>query len=218
MGKAFTVSSIKMNKLAILIFVAGLALVEPHGFVQTPMSRTSIHRLPNQGGAQQPFWWDDSGVWCGNVQQNVNVSNCGRCGDTPGQSHAARGGRYDKGVITGTYNAGQQVDTVVQITANHRGQYWFDLCTTNNGESDGCFQRLNVISASRPLRGNNAVCTGGDHQNGLINARIQLPAGFRCTRCTLRWTYRTSYPPQPDACHNPGNAQTFRNCIDIRIN
>jgi len=206
-----------MNKLAVLVFVAGLALVEPHGFVLTPLARTSVHRLPNWGGAQQPFWWDDTGVWCGNVPQNVNVSTCGRCGDTPGNAHAARDGRYDKGIITGTYNAGQQVDTVVQMTGNHRGQFWFDLCTIDNGETDDCFVRLNVVSASMPLRGPDAVCSGTDRQIA-INVRIQLPANFRCTRCTLRWTYRTSYPPAPDACFDPNPAQTFRNCVDIRIN
>lgn len=97
-----------MSKLALLIvFVSGLALVEPHGSLQTPLARTRVQDLPNWGGAQQPFWWDSQGVWCGNQNQNTAVSNCGRCGDSPGQSHANRGGRYDKGIITGTYNAGQ---------------------------------------------------------------------------------------------------------------
>lgn len=76
--------------------------------MREPLARTSIqtqlHRFPQ---AQQPFWWDHTGVWCGNVQQNLQYSSCGRCGDAQGNSHAAQGGRYDKGVITGTYNAGQ---------------------------------------------------------------------------------------------------------------
>lgn len=57
-------------------------------------------------GAQQPFWWDDTGVICGNVQQNLQMSTCGRCGDAPGNTFANQGGRYDKGIITGTYTAG----------------------------------------------------------------------------------------------------------------
>jgi len=204
--------------IASVVFLAGVAFVEPHGFLETPLARTSVHRLPNWGGAQQPFWWDDTGVWCGNQQQNQQFSTCGRCGDAPGQSHAARGGRYDKGIITGTYNAGQQIDVNVRMTANHRGHFQFDLCTIDNGETDGCFQRLNIVSGSMPIRSGNMICSGGDHQNVDIRARLQLPAGFRCTRCTLRWTYRTSYPPAPDACFQPNNTQTFRNCADIRIN
>jgi hypothetical protein len=198
--------------------VAGLALVEPHGSMRTPLARTAVQTLPNHGGAQQPFWWDLHGVWCGNQQQNVNVTNCGRCGDAPGNSHAARGGRYDKAIITGTYTAGQQIDVVVDMNANHRGQMWWELCTINDGENDSCFQRLNIVRGDREVRGGNVMCSGFDHQNGLVGARIQLPANFRCTRCTLRWTYRTSYPPAPDACFNPNPAQTFRNCVDIRIN
>lgn len=97
-----------MKTLAVLIvFLAGAAFVEPHGSITTPLARTRIQDLPNWGGAQQPFWWDSQGVWCGNVAQDVNVSNCGRCGDAPANTHANRGGRYDKGIITGTYNAGQ---------------------------------------------------------------------------------------------------------------
>lgn len=95
-----------MNKEIILIFfAASLALVEPHGFLRVPLARTSIFRQPSFG-AQQPFWWDDTGVWCGNVQQDINFSSCGRCGDAAGNSHAAQGGRYDKGIVTATYNAG----------------------------------------------------------------------------------------------------------------
>lgn len=52
------------------------------------------------------FWWDHTGVWCGNVHQDLNNSQCGRCGDAPGNTHANQGGRYDKAIITATYQAG----------------------------------------------------------------------------------------------------------------
>jgi len=214
----YTAGSHKMNKLILLlVFIAGLALVEPHGYLLTPLARTSVHRLPNHGGAQQPFWWDDTGVICGNVQQDQNYSTCGRCGDAPGNTHANRGGRYDKGIITGTFNAGQQIDVVVRMTANHRGHFQFDLCTSET-ESNTCFQRLNIVSGSEPIRSGNMICSGALYQNTDIRARLQLPGGFRCNRCTLRWTYRTSYPPAPDSCWQPQNTQAFRNCADIRIN
>lgn len=95
-----------MKKLIVLlVFVALIALVESHGYVRVPLSRTSVFREPSLG-AQMPFWWDDSGVWCGNVQQDLQYSTCGRCGDAPGNTHADQGGRYDKGIITGRYTAG----------------------------------------------------------------------------------------------------------------
>lgn len=52
-----------IKAIVLLFFVASLAVVEPHGFLRVPLARTSVHRLPNWGGAQQPFWWDDTGVW-----------------------------------------------------------------------------------------------------------------------------------------------------------
>lgn len=92
--------------IALIVFVAALATVEPHGYVRSPLARTSIFR-DSSFGAQQPFWWDDTGVMCGGASQDTQYSTCGRCGDSLGNSHAAQGGRYDKGIITGTYTAGQ---------------------------------------------------------------------------------------------------------------
>lgn len=109
------------------------------------------------------------------------------------------------------------IDVVVDITANHRGHFEFELCPQAT-ETDHCFQRLNIVSGSQQIRNGNVMCSEPSQQIGRQTARIQLPAGVRCTRCTLRWTYRTAYPPAPDACFNPNPAQTFRNCVDIRIN
>ncbi|KAG4078171.1 hypothetical protein HA402_002223 [Bradysia odoriphaga] len=207
-----------MNKaILLLLVIVGLSSVEPHGYVRQPLARTSIFRNPSFG-AQMPFWWNDTGVMCGDVVQDAQFSRCGRCGDAFGETHANQGGTYDKGIITGTYTAGQIIDVEVDITANHRGFMQFELCPQVT-ETNTCFtHRLNFVSGDRPIRSGNMMCTGNDHQNGVIRARVQLPAGVRCTRCTLRWTYRTSYPPNPDACFNGGPAQTFRNCVDIRIN
>lgn len=108
MSYCASVEFIKMNKAILLIlFVAGLVQVEPHGYVLNPLSRTSIFRNRDTNGAVAPFWWNDTGVWCGNIQQDLQYSRCGRCGDEPGETHANQGGRYDKAIITGTYTAGQ---------------------------------------------------------------------------------------------------------------
>ncbi|KAJ6649664.1 hypothetical protein Bhyg_04902 [Pseudolycoriella hygida] len=196
---------------------ASLSCVEPHGFVQRPLSRTSIFRERDTNGAQVPFWWNDTGVWCGNVQQDLNYSQCGRCGDVFGETHANQGGRYDKAIITGTYNAGQVIDIRVEITANHRGFFTIELCP-NPVETDNCFSRLNIVGGSHEIRSGNMMCVGPTQVIGPVTARVQLPANVRCTRCSLRWTYRTAYPPAPDHCFNPNPAQTFRNCVDVRIN
>ncbi|KAG4079653.1 hypothetical protein HA402_010433 [Bradysia odoriphaga] len=207
-----------MNKAILLVLVlAGLSCVEPHGFVLNPLSRTSIFRERDRNGAQPPFWWNDTGVWCGNEQQDLQYSRCGRCGDIFGETHANQGGQFDKAIITGTYQAGQIIDMVVEITANHRGHFEIELCSQTT-ETNNCFQRLNIVGGSHEIRSGNMMCVGPAQVIGQIRARVQLPANVRCTRCTLRWTYRTSYPPAPDHCFNPNPAQTFRNCVDIRIN
>lgn len=95
-----------MNKfISLIVFVSVLSLVEPHGYLKRPLARTSIFREPNYN-TTMPYWWDDTGVWCGNVPQDLQYSTCGRCGDASRGTTANQGGIYDKGVITGTYAAG----------------------------------------------------------------------------------------------------------------
>lgn len=114
-----------MNKVILLIFfVACFALVKPHGYVRVPLSRTSIFREPSWG-AQMPFWWNDSGVMCGDVVQDLQYSRCGRCGDAQGQTHANQGGTYDKGIVTGTYTAGQVKLSALISFKNVSDPYYF---------------------------------------------------------------------------------------------
>lgn len=200
-----------MNKnILLVLFVAGLALVEPHGFLKSPLSRTSIFTNPRYG-ASMPFWWDHTGVWCGNVHQDFSYSTCGRCGDAEGNTLANQGGIYDKGIITATYRAGQvsayfnfhysgwysviitnyeqRITIEAQIDAAHAGFFMIELCPQET-ETDSCFQKLPILSGSMPLRNGN-ICV--DFEAQTISADVKLPRGVKCERCTLRWTYRTSY-------------------------
>lgn len=43
-------------------------------------------------------YWDNSAIWCGNVNQDLALSGCGRCGDVLGETHFQQGGEYDKGM------------------------------------------------------------------------------------------------------------------------
>ncbi len=62
----------KMGKFLLLILASALiGLVEPHGYLKSPMARSG------RSGNNQ-------GVWCGNVVQDLAISNCGRCGEAPG--------------------------------------------------------------------------------------------------------------------------------------
>lgn len=68
-----------------------------------------------------PFWWNDTGVMCGDEVQDMNYSRCGRCGDAFGQTHANQHGTYDKGIVTATYTAGQVSEHIL-------GKMVFGLC------------------------------------------------------------------------------------------
>jgi len=204
-----------------------VALARGHGYLKEPVARTSIQTRP-EFNTQQPYWWDNHGVWCGNVDQDTRYSTCGRCGDSPGQTSANQGGIYDKGVIVATYQSGSVFTIEAVFQAAHRGHFEVELCPQEQ-ETDNCFQKLQIRSASENVRDGNRVCIPYDNNApGPITAAVQLPAGVRCNRCTIRWTYRISYPnhcPQSpcdwstdaDCCDNPCPAQTFRNCADVRI-
>ena len=104
--------------------------------------------------------------------------------------------------------------------AAHHGYFEIELCAQQT-ETDGCFQKLPIVSATEEVRNGDRVCVPYDNNapaNG-ISAQVWLPAGVTCERCTVRWTYRTSYPGRPgwDSCDNPTPTQTFRNCADVRI-
>ncbi len=110
----------------------------------------------------------------------------------------------------------QNIRVDVEFGAMHFGYVEFDLCP-QEAETNGCFQSLILTGGSHRLRNNRQMCVPLD---GTTTRReftnVQLPAGVRCARCTLRWTYRTSYPGPAnwDPCFDARPlAQTFRGNI-----
>jgi len=204
--------------LAVLL---GVAFVEPHGHMIDPRSRQNLFQDPQF--PDQPPNWNPQSVWCDNIPQSMTYSQCGLCGDPISQSvprEHEHGGTFGRGNIAKNYTSGAIIDIDIEFGAAHGGYFEFELCPSAT-ESTGCFSRLEVLSASEDVRIDNRVCV--PYHNGdtrIITARVRLPGGVRCARCTLRWTYRTSYGgwPDYDICYNPHDAQTFRACSDIRIN
>lgn len=113
-----------------------------------------------------------------NVRQNLQYSTCGRCGETHGNRDASQGGRYDKGVIVATYNAGSRIQVETEFGATHGGQFHLELCAQQT-ETDTCFVPLTIISGNVMIR-NNTACV--DDTESRINVQVQLPAGVRCNR------------------------------------
>jgi len=204
-------------KYVALVLAVAVTYADAHGYLKDPIARTSIQLRP-EFNTQQPYWWDNQGVWCNNAQQDLQYSTCGRCGEGQGNGDASQGGIYDKNVIVANYTSGSQITIVTNLQAAHYGYIEFELCASET-ESNGCFTRLQALSGSEEVR-NGRLCVPYDNNATQdLTARVQLPAGVRCNRCTIRWTYRTSYPGPADwnMCDNPRPAQTFRNCADVRI-
>lgn len=64
------------------------------------------------------------------TQWKRNEGKCGICGDAYDaqvKPHEA-GGRYATRFITETYTQGQQIDVMVELTAPHRGKFFFKIC------------------------------------------------------------------------------------------
>lgn len=85
----------------------------------------------------------------------------------------------------------QVINVEVEFSAGHLGFYEVELCAQQT-ETDTCFQRLPIVGGTHAIVDNTRICVPYDNGGTrFITARVQLPAGVRCSRCTLRWTYRT---------------------------
>lgn len=154
------------------------------------------------------------------VQYYQNGGKCGMCGDnyadkTPRPNEL--GGTYGQGVIVASYPVGGVMPITVDLTANHKGYFVFQLCDLNAAtESDACFN-------ADPLKLTNGQYRYSVPNNspGLFNMTVQLPAGLSCAHCVLQWTYHTGNSwgvcPNGGGALGCGNQETFRSCSDIRI-
>lgn len=190
-----------------------------HGRLVDPPSRATAWRY----GFATPADYNDHQGYCGGAtyQHVMAGGRCGICGDPWGakvKHHEAPGGKYAKGVITGTYKAGSVVPVTVQITANHMGYFVFKMCPNNDPSRDpqqSCFNKIVLRSTS------NEVEHYISHNTGFHTVDLVLPQGLTCKQCILQWTYHTanSWGEDPDGrvCVGCGPQETFRACADIRI-
>ena len=92
-----------------LISLSVLTVVA-HVRVRQPASRSSIWRDPAFAQYNPVANYEDDGLYCGRVHQDLAVSNCGICGD-PASDPVPRanenGGIYGAGIIAGRYSPGQ---------------------------------------------------------------------------------------------------------------
>ncbi|KAM7362778.1 uncharacterized protein ACRADG_013331 isoform 1-T3 [Cochliomyia hominivorax] len=210
----FLLIAIVVESITLLVDVA-----TGHGMMLSPPGRSSRWRYDSTA----PINYNDNGNFCGGfaVQWYEHNGVCGLCGDNYGDPTPRAnelGGKYGgSGVIVQSYENTYTANVGVQITANHLGYIYFELCNLDEDqvESEECF-------AKYPLK----FADGSDKYHvgttvGWIDSTIVLPKGLSCKHCVLRWTYRAGN--NWGICENGNGAlgcgpqEHFKSCADISI-
>lgn len=172
-----------------LCVVAELDFARSHGYMLVPASRSSVWRRGEFKSQRPPINTNDMSLYCGTIHQTDDPgTNCGICGD-PISSRKPRdnerGGKYYKGIITGKYKAGQVIEVVAVLTAAHKGDMTWRLCTDVNRESQQCFNQHLLKRADG--KGSKLKV---DRGSTTYKTKLKLPAGVKCNKCVLQWNYR----------------------------
>ncbi|XP_031341283.1 uncharacterized protein LOC116169351 [Photinus pyralis] len=205
-----------ISLLAVLVLFS-LDSVLGHGMMINPAGRSSRWRF----NSTAPPNYNDMELFCGGfgAQWLIHGGKCGVCGDNysdPVPRSNENTGYYGQGVIVAEYQAESIINVTVRLTQNHRGTFTFGLCELVNltkPETEDCFKTLLFADGSEKAE----VEPG----NKDFYYRIQLPTGFKCDNCVLRWHYRTgnNYGTDEDGttCLGCGPQEVFRTCADIAI-
>ncbi|CAL1280997.1 unnamed protein product [Larinioides sclopetarius] len=208
-----------MLRLAVLITVACLGLVNGHGRLEEPPGRSTMWRFGFKT-EQNP---DDAELFCGGITKlwQVNKGKCGICGDAwdlPEPRPNEDGGKYGKGVIARTYKSGETITVITNIVANHFGWMEFKICPEEPGKTatQECLDQ-------HPLQLADGSGTRYDlgSQRGPVKVQLKLPEGFKCERCVFQWHWKCGN--HWGICEDGkgrlgcGPQEYFRGCADIRI-
>lgn len=146
------------------------------------------------------------------------ISRCGLCGD-PFDMESPRahelGGTYGAGVIVDQYTPGSVFTATVEITAYHKGYWYFNICPNPQDSHQECFDEFPVELEE----GGTLYYPNQGSAKYTVNYR--LPAGLVCDHCVLQWRYIAGN--NWGVCSNGteglgcGNQEQFRACSDISI-
>ncbi|KAG4072959.1 hypothetical protein HA402_006639 [Bradysia odoriphaga] len=205
-----------LRNFLVFLIVCGSAL--GHVRLRHPAGRSSIWRDPQFAHLNPLVNERDDSYYCGGVRylQPDPVDNCGVCGDIASEEvprSNENGGTYGRGIITGVYRPGQEIEIETEFTIPHWGYFEMQLCNDASRETEECFQKLRFGNGDT-----HAHILFGTPQ--WINTTIILPTDVTCKQCVLRLHYRGGYQGDcDDGTQGPGCGlqQTFRACADITI-
>ena len=187
-----------LRRLCALV-VGALAIFAPtpvrsHGYLVQPPSRNYLAYkagldydvMSLNGGGPWSVW--PSGNWQPGGGGNHPI--CGR------EQYSA------PGASTATWQAGQDVQLSVVITAPHAGLFYFGLCSVGR-ESPDCFARHKLLNTEDGTDYFNLKNRGGSFYGaaGTYTMTFRLPADAPTGLCTLQWYYLTA-----NSCDPPGMA------------
>lgn len=116
----------------------------------------------------------------------------------------------------------QEIEIVVNLTANHFGRFEIFLCPNNKPRYEAtqdCFDKYPLmVSGSQSVKFE--ISHDTEKKQDFIYT-VRLPRGVTCTQCVIQWTYYTGN--MWGTCDNGteglgcGRPETFRNCADVSI-
>ncbi|XP_022788074.1 uncharacterized protein LOC111328003 [Stylophora pistillata] len=204
--------------LQVFIALNFITLVLGHGRLIDPASRNSAWRY----GFGTPRQDTDNELNCGgfSVQWDANKGKCGVCGDAyhfkPGKALYTHPGRYATGTITKTYEEGQDITVMIDVTSNHQGHFTFRV--GDIGSLPITQEKLKYVL--RQPNGDTKWKINA-REDKIFEIKLKLPGGLTCDHCVLQWWWRVGNSwgcDGPNDCGmGKGQQETFVNCADIRI-
>lgn len=156
---------------------------------------------------------------CGAVstQWDKNKGKCGVCGDAYNDNSPqyVYPGTYARGVITKTYNRGQDIKVLIQLTANHMGRFQFRIGKLKK------FPLTNdqLTHVVQTLDGKDWWQVP-DKQCRYYEIPLKLPSDLKCEHCVMQWFYRAgnNWGCDDEGCGlGYGKQESFVNCADVKI-
>lgn len=207
--------------VAIVVAFATVQVVEPHGRLIEPPSRSTMWRY----GFNTPPNYNDHELYCGGFsrQWRTNGGKCGICGD-PWDSKQPRaneaGGMFGKGIVVRKYERNQVIKVRVELTANHMGYFEFRICPNNNPRKPASQMCLDKHILQK-TNGDGGLRYYPGPGNKVFEMHYQLPKDLTCRQCVFQWRYiagnnwgRCNNGTEAVGC---GPQEEFRACSDVTI-
>ncbi|XP_043286718.1 uncharacterized protein [Venturia canescens] len=217
-----------VGALGALLLVANVPAGLAVRGLSLPVNRASVFRVEGYTDFREEANRHD----CGNyhTQYMENEGKCGVCGDNYALDRPRpneHGGKFGRGIIVQTYQAGSNISVIIETNMNSYGFFDFALCpmahpeeplwTGNRLETEECFAAHKLRLAQTAARYEYEVT---DFQRVSYTLGLRLPRNLTCRHCVLRWQFTGAYPwPCKDGTASPdcGNQEVSRTCSDIRI-